>query len=397
MGILRSREELLPVTCAVLSDADRRDFFDKIKKKAGRLERVAQVCETSSSVVSDWASGKCLVPYQTLQRLAREFGVEPPQVSELRREYQPVSQVPSAPPPRSAPAAKPAARERKPPKAQAPRKAKAAPRPKQPRAPRRGEAKPKEQRRKASVPKAKPGKPGEVKYSVQLAYWAGATFAAGRLEGESLLLKAERRIGQNFAGAWARLTDALFGLKPALSMTEDRKEQIAALPAAALGDFPAKLGMKAGAGPSEAPAAPRWVWSNETWKSAFLKGVVDAAAHFHRTPSLKLVGLSEALRKSAHKILSSLGFAPKLTADQALTLEGAQDVGKYFDTVGTDNFKLRDQVAAYRKPRSGGAAPRPTAPDAEEDVSAQASAQAEQDEQDELPLPEAAPPADNED
>ena len=99
MGILRSREELLPVTCAVLSDADRRDFFDKLKKKAGRVERIAQACDASASVVSDWMSGKCLIPYQALQRLAREFGIEPPKVSELRREYQVVSQVPAPAPP----------------------------------------------------------------------------------------------------------------------------------------------------------------------------------------------------------------------------------------------------------------------------------------------------------
>ncbi|MBI5242751.1 MAG: hypothetical protein HY922_03580 [Elusimicrobia bacterium] len=444
MGILRSREEQIPVTCAVINDSGRRDFFNKVRKKAGRVERIAQVCGVSASTVSDWMSGQCLIPYHALQRMAQEFGVEAPRVSELRREMQAVSEVRPAARPRPAPAPKPAKAQARP-RAKAPRgkqqarkptvaQKSASPRPpptgaeeRRPpgtalprtRPPRKPAAK--ERRKKApaqphkkAVPAPK-AKSGEVKYSEQLAYWTGVTFSAGRCEGTELRLAADRRMGQNFAGAWARLTESLFGAKPVLSMTEDRRAQIAALPMGAAGDFIAKLGLKPGSGPAEAPAAPRWIWSSPAWKTAFLKGAVDAASHFHRTPAVKLLGLSEALRKSVHKILSSLAFAPKLPPDGTVSIEGAQEVEKYFESVGTGNFKLRDQFSAFRKSRSGAGRPRRRHPAPEEAAPAQAPApeepaavsaeqeeaapqelpvESEAPEQIDIPLPDATPSSD---
>ncbi|HAH07353.1 MAG TPA: hypothetical protein DCM05_12670 [Elusimicrobia bacterium] len=369
MGILRSREELIPVTCAVLSDEHRRNFFEKIQKRAGRLERIAHAAGTVAAVVSDWISGRTLVPYHALQRLAQEFGIEAPPVSELRREFQVVAHTPppKAPPPPPAPAkreAKPERSERgrrtRQPRRQEPRK-REKPAPQQPKA--RQPRKPQPPRQAKPQPKQgpKPVLGGPVKYSERLAYWTGVFFAAGKLEGEELRLHADRRMGQNFAGAWARLSETLFGTKPVLSMTEDRKEQIAAFPSKDTGDFLAKLDLKSG---GEAPQAPRWVWSNPEWKTSFIKGVADASAHFHRTPSLKLLGLSEALRKSAQKILASMKFEPKLLEDQSLALEGPEQVEKFFSAIGTDNFKLRDQFSAYQRSKSEN--PGPEAEDAGE-------------------------------
>ncbi|MFA6030903.1 MAG: hypothetical protein WC969_13690 [Elusimicrobiota bacterium] len=398
MGILHNREELIPVTCAVLSDEDRREFFGKVRRKAGKTERIAQACSVTPGVVADWMSGKSLVPYHALMRMAQEFAIDPPQVTELRREYQPVFQTlpaprPAAPPParreaqreprpekrregaprgaegrraersssrreRPARGTDATRREGTPSGAEGRRKERSSPRrePRQKAAGREeSQGRGRRQPERKAAPRQDPKVPsGKTKYSDRLAYWTGALLAAGRRADDGVRFQADRVIGQNFAATWARLTDQLFEVKPQLSLSEDHHCQVAFLPIDACRDFEARLELKLGA---EAPAAPRWTWSNPDWKAAFLRGVVDASAHFHRTPSLNLLGLSEQLRGSAQKILASLGYPPKQKEDGTILLEDAGLVEKYFETIGTENLKLRDQFNAWKRSRSG--EPRP--------------------------------------
>ncbi|MFA6091884.1 MAG: hypothetical protein WCU88_07985 [Elusimicrobiota bacterium] len=362
MGILHNREELIPVTCAVLSDEDRRDFFAKIRKKAGKTERIAQLCGTTPSVVADWMSGKCLVPFHSLQRMAQEFGVEAPQVTELRREYQAIANTlpraphyqPEAPPP---PAPRPAQRkseprpekkarpERPPRKKPAQQKQQHPPQPKK--EPRKKAPQPSQAKRAPAAHSKVPS--GRTKYSDRLAYWTGALLAAGHREETGLKLKADRIIGQNFASTWARTTKTLFAVEPALSMSEDHRAQEAFLPNESFKDFEQRVELKIG---QPAPAAPRWTWSNPDWKAAFLRGTTDACAHFHRTPALNLLGLSEPLRRSVQKILSSLGMESRIKEDGTVVIEGAAIIEKYFSSVSTENLKLRDQFTAWQKSSS---------------------------------------------
>ncbi|TPW19639.1 MAG: hypothetical protein FD126_2487, partial [Elusimicrobia bacterium] len=92
MGILRNREELLPVTCAVLKENEREMFFNDVRRKAaGNMDRVAKAVGVPVSTLQDWVNGTANVPYITLQRLASEFEVEMPTVTELRREFQQIA------------------------------------------------------------------------------------------------------------------------------------------------------------------------------------------------------------------------------------------------------------------------------------------------------------------
>ncbi|MDE2291252.1 MAG: helix-turn-helix transcriptional regulator, partial [Elusimicrobia bacterium] len=102
MGILRSREELLPVTCAVIKEDEREAFFNDVRRKVGgNMDRVAKTVGVPVSTLQDWVNGTSNVPYITLQRLSSEFGVPMPSVGELRREYQ---QIAAPQPPRRPPA-----------------------------------------------------------------------------------------------------------------------------------------------------------------------------------------------------------------------------------------------------------------------------------------------------
>lgn len=364
MGILRNREELLPVTCAVLSADERNAFFEKIKKKAGgRVEKIAQVGGTNKSVVSDWLNGRANVPYHALQRLSSEFGVDMPPVSELRREFQAVAEM-RVSKPRPAPAPAPAE--------ERPRREDRAPREERPRReasgerkePRRGRKEAKRERPRPE-PRAKPAAekrpapsqgPRPPKLSDKAAYWTGVTLSAARREGDRIIFRADRRIGQNFAIVWSRLCSELFGVSCETTVSEDRSVQEASLPIAGLEEFIDRLELKEG---QPAPGAPRWAWSNPAWKIAFLRGVVDGAGVFRRDPALELLGLSERLVLSVKKLFAGLNLEIKPddeagpVGEPSIVVEGRDQVKRYFDEVGADNHKLRDQLRAFFKEARG--------------------------------------------
>lgn len=369
MGIIRKTEELLPVTCAVLADDVRRDFFSEVKKRAGNdLGRVALIADTTASTVSDWVSGRKNIPYHALQVLSREFRIEPPPVSELRRELQEVMHAIRA---RPASEMRAPRREERPPRQQrAGRRGKAErPRREKPPAPRKERkerpaqerppkhrAEPRPPAREGERPApgaAAPGprpEPGKgPRLSAELAYWTGVVLSGGRRQAGELYFPADRRMGQNFASSWGGLTSKLFRVKPSLSMSADHKVQTASMPVAGLEELLSRIEFQEGSEPRNAPGAPRWTWSNPEWKAAFLRGVVDVCCRFTRAPALRIAIPSERLRRSVQKILASLGIEAKDNGQGELAVDGREAVEKYLQAVGTDNLKLRDQSKAFLK------------------------------------------------
>ncbi|MBI2363347.1 MAG: helix-turn-helix transcriptional regulator, partial [Elusimicrobia bacterium] len=226
MGILRSREELLPVTCAVLKEGDRESFFSDVRRKVGgNMDRVAKTVGVPVSTLQDWVNGGANIPYIALQRLASEFGVEMPSVTELRREYQqivpnaaprrPATRMPSHPGPvggagRDEARKEPRREARREPRRDAgvesggreyePLRPAKAPEPAAPaqsdrparkeRGARRGRRGAEPRQPKAARPQHEPAQrpaagPRVPKLSEEAAYWAGATIALGRRDGDA--------------------------------------------------------------------------------------------------------------------------------------------------------------------------------------------------------------------
>ncbi|HBL15930.1 MAG: hypothetical protein A2X36_05270 [Elusimicrobia bacterium GWA2_69_24] len=367
MAILRKREELLPVTCAVLSEADRTSLFNALRKHSGnKLDRVAAFCGVPVSLVSDWASGRSNVPYHFLQRLCEQFKVPVPPVGELRRELQAATDLPSRPvpplakhlaPPPLAPRPEPAAPA---PAAQAPAAQPEARREQRPprgerterqdsgRKPRRGrERRPQRAARQEPTRENRPAQPGSVdpKFSELAAYWTAVNLAAGRVEPDAIILTANDCLGQSYLETWANMGRDLFGFKAELAMGTDGVAREARLPTQDIQKFLERAGLKPGALPPG--GAPRWVWSNAQWRTAFVRGLVDASARFERTPTLVIERLPEELRRALKKMLSALALEAKDLPEGGLTLEGPETVQRYFFTVGADNLRLRDQLKAH--------------------------------------------------
>ncbi len=350
MAILRSRDELLPVTCGILKDGVREKFFATLKKKSGgKMERLARAAGVTVAVVTGWSKGEAHIPYHSLQQLAVEFKLEVPEISELRREYQQVAEAPKS---KRATMGRITTATPKPQKIQH-KEPSPSPSPSPSRRAGRRE-------RKKNVRAGKPPEGQESrtkspdKLTDERAYWTGVLLARARRDETTIRLDADRRISQNFAATWSNLTASAFDVKPELSMSEDRCVQTAVFPAESVGAFLARLEFPVGAEPASAPAAPRWVWSNVAWKIAFLKGVVDATAQYHRTPTLRLETPSERLSGTVEKILASLDIPVKIGDGRSICIEGESAVRMYFEKVGTENPKLRDQAGVYLK--SGGSA-----------------------------------------
>lgn len=415
MGILRTREEYLPVTCAILKAEDREAFFGAIKQqKNGRPDNIARLCEVPVDTANDWISGKANVPYHTLQNLAHHYQVTIPPVGELRREYLQVHQTATRretpmPPPRRASSAEPKEGRRErggkkrqgaEPRKEAKRQGERKPRRKQEPRARREEQAPQEQ------PQAQPGQeqpaleqqpeqrqpqddgrqqgrsgrqprrdrqqqPQQQRHQQQqqrgkgrpqgprvpepsegLAYWVGVAILAAKREGAELVMSADRRVGQNFAGTWAGLTRDLFGVRPVLKMLDDGRAQEARLPIAGFEEFLDRLELKEGKALGE-PGVPRWAWSNPAWKAACLKGLVDARAYFQRKPALVLEGIPARLAQAFQKMLSAFQLTAQVSETGTVTLEGVETLDRYFEKVGASNMKLRDQYRAFRNPRGG--------------------------------------------
>ncbi len=350
MAILKSRDELLPVTCGILKDEVREKFFTTLKKKTGgKMERLARTAGVTVAVVTGWAKGGIHIPYHSLQQLAVEFKLEIPEISELRREYQQVAEAPKS---KRATTGRITTATPKPPKIQREKKspAKDAPAKKPSPSRRAGRRERKKNARTDKPPASQEGKTKSPdKLTDERAYWTGVLLARARRDETMIRLDADRRVSQNFAATWSNLTASAFDVKPELSMSEDRSVQTAVFPAESVGAFLARLEFPVGAEPASAPAAPRWVWSNAAWKIAFLKGMVDATARFHRTPALKFVAPSKRLAGSAKKILATLDIPVKIGDDNSISIEGEDAVRMYFEKVGTENPKLRDQAGAYLK------------------------------------------------
>jgi hypothetical protein len=323
MGILRGREELLPVTCAILKDSDREAFFVQLRKnRAGSPEELAKWLAVPVTLINDWMSGKIHIPYHTLQSISYQYSLDMPPVSELRRESLPAAQLPSAKPAEPPPPAREPRRER-----------------------RIQEKRPPKARRENLPKKVQMTKPSDA-----LAYWAAVYSVAVRTEGELMTLSADRRVGQNFAGVWASKTKGLFGLTCRLTMKDGGRIQDASCVVPDLNAVLARLGLGVGAAGKE--SLPRWIWSNPTWKSAYLKGLVDATASFQRKPALALE-ISPEVRHSVEKLLSSLGFKPHQEKSGLIAVTGWEDVARYFKEIGTENMKLRDQWNSFYHAESG--------------------------------------------
>jgi len=370
MPILRKREQLLPVTCAVLNEDQRTRFFSAVRRRAGgRDDRIAKKCGFPSSLLGGWASGKTNIPFLTLQRLATEFNVDMPVVSELRRELQEVVEMKST---STAGGAAPERKSERGPSRKAKTKKKSSepdrdrpsrPVPDKPSRPERdrkaesarsgaGGRKKKKKTQKRAKKTAAPAAQGPTvpKLSDEAAYWTGVVLSAARWSGGVITLSADKRMGQNFADTWAQMTKKLFGIRPAVNRDEETHVQSATLPEAGLEGFLDKTGLRRDAEPS---GAPRWAWSNPEWKKAFLKGLMDTAAEFERSPALRMRGLKEELRKAAKKMLGGIGFEAVEEEGGILAISGRDTLARYIEEVGTGNLKLRDQIRAYLS-RGGG-------------------------------------------
>ncbi|MBI3507690.1 MAG: hypothetical protein HY059_22880 [Proteobacteria bacterium] len=393
MGILKSREEHLPVTCAVLKEEDRKKFFEAVQaQRHGKTDQVARSLGLPNSVVADWIEGKTNIPYHLLQRLSHEYGIDMPPIGELRREIQPVAAMASATPAAVIPKQPKRGgklptnitieRTERPDRDRGPRRERSQGKqnPKQAKGPKPGKQRQGKKQRppqggqhhgghpqgqnypqgghdNRQLPRAAPqhDKQGLPVLSEALAYWVGTSLAGAKPSPAGIVFLADQRTGPSFADIWSRRAKELFGREAVLVDKEEGVRE-ATFDPAGLEEFFKRLGFGA---PEATPAVPRWVWSNPAWKNACLRGLLDARAAFDASPALIVEGLPESLARSVQKMAAAMKLEVKENAG-TLAIEGKENVENYFNNVGADNLKLRDQMTShFGHPGRGALAPAP--------------------------------------
>ena len=108
---------------------------------------------------------------------------------------------------------------------------------------------------------------------------------------------------------------------------------------------------------------PVWISQNRDYQKAFLRGLFDTDGcvyldrHIIKGKTYRNIGWTftsraDTLRAEVYEALITLGFSPTLTAPHhSIFLRRKNDIGKYFEEIGTHNKKHRDRYQSFLNQR----------------------------------------------
>ncbi len=148
----------------------------------------------------------------------------------------------------------------------------------------------------------------------------------------------------------SNLFKKLFTVEPALYKREKESVVNIVISRVKLVRFCKSLGLKVGNKLRQRVDIPNWIKKETKFKITCLRGLMDTDGCIFNEchninnkrycyPKLSFVSYSKNLRYSVFKILSELGFHPKIRNNRSVQLESKKDVIKYFQLVGTNNLK----------------------------------------------------------
>ena len=105
---------------------------------------------------------------------------------------------------------------------------------------------------------------------------------------------------------------------------------------------------------------PSWITSSQSFSKYCVRGLFDTDGgvffekHGYKNKEysyirFSFVNMSKPLLVSVHKVLSELGIPSRLNTKRSVTVEGLQNVSKYFILVGTSNPKHSRKYENFRK------------------------------------------------
>jgi len=202
---------------------------------------------------------------------------------------------------------------------------------------------------------ARPGpKRKEIAYpnrSAKLAEFIGIMLGDGGITRKQISITLHSKDDREYFQFIYNLIERLFQVKPGVYQNKSYKAIRLQVSRMNLVDFLVKLGLKRGNKVKQGADIPKWIKKERELKIACLRGLIDTDGsvftHRYRVngklyayKKMCFANHARPLLKSVERILSELGFTPKIRSEkEELYLYNEEEVKRYFEEIGTHNPK----------------------------------------------------------
>jgi len=194
----------------------------------------------------------------------------------------------------------------------------------------------------------------EPKKNIELAEFAGIMIGDGGITKKQVTVTLNYITDKEYINFVSNLFKKLFAVEPALYKREKESIVNIVVSRVKLVKFCKSLGLKVGNKLRQKVDIPNWIKTNTRFKVTCLRGLMDTDGCIFNEchninnkrycyPRLSFVSCSKSLRFSVFKILSELGFHPKIRNNRSVQLENREDIIEYFQLVGTSNLKHKNR------------------------------------------------------
>jgi hypothetical protein len=196
-------------------------------------------------------------------------------------------------------------------------------------------------------------KPKEIKKpnkSTGLAEFVGIMLGDGGINDHQVSIFSNYVDDYDYVYFIKNLIKKLFGLNASIYHQKNSKCAMIVVSRVNLVKFCKSIGIKIGNKLKQNLDIPEWIKNNKKFHAPCIRGLMDTDGctylECHKIgkkkycyPRLSFVSYSESLRKSVYKILSGLGFSPRIRNNRSVQIEKQQEIIKYFKIIKTSNSK----------------------------------------------------------
>ena len=201
-------------------------------------------------------------------------------------------------------------------------------------------------------------------FSADLAEWIGIVLGDGGITRYQVTISFNYPLDAAYAKYVAQLATRLFGLTSSRSVDRNDHTLSLVFSSAELVEALERLGLKRGNKVHHQSDIPGWVWQQQEYRIACLRGLMDTdgCVYRHRYTSnnktyeyckLCFTSYSRPLLDSAKKLFEALQMFPTIHAydGHRLYLHNSRAVKRYFEVVGTHNPRYRDRFDRFTRSR----------------------------------------------
>ena len=185
----------------------------------------------------------------------------------------------------------------------------------------------------------------------RLAEFVGIMMGDGGVAPYHISITLNSETDKLYAKFVEQLITKLFGVKPKIYKDLYSKALDIVVQRKSLVEFCQKIGLKIGNKIKQGLDIPKWILNNTEFTKNCIKGLVDTDGsvfiHSYKIknrkylyPKISFTSASQNLIKSVHMALIKLGFNARISkSGKDVLIENKEDVGKYFQIVGSSNDK----------------------------------------------------------